>query len=106
MNKAELINRIADKVGVTKKQAEDMIEAFVDMVTETLKSGGEVTLAGFGTFMAKTRKARMGVNPRNPSEKIQIGTVTVPKFKSGKGLKDALKHTGAAAPVSPPAPTA
>ncbi|KAA0206867.1 HU family DNA-binding protein [Candidatus Uhrbacteria bacterium] len=101
MNKAELINHLSDKVGVTKKQAEDMVEAFVDVVTNTLKSGGEVNIAGFGAFMAKTRAARMGVNPQNPSEKIQIGAVTVPKFKAGKGLKDALKHTGAAASSAP-----
>lgn len=105
MNKAELINHLSEKVGVTKKQAEDMVEAFVDVVTNTLKSGGEVNIAGFGAFMAKTRAARMGVNPQNPSEKIQIGAVTVPKFKAGKGLKDALKHTGAAA-SSAPAPSA
>lgn len=92
MNKAELINQISEKVGVTKKQAEDMIETFVELVTNTLKSGGEVTIAGFGAFMAKTRAPRMGVNPQNPEQKIQIGAVTVPKFKAGKGLKDALKN--------------
>jgi DNA-binding protein HU-beta len=105
MNKAELINRISEKTGVNKKQAEDMVEAFVDITTETLKSGGEVVLAGFGAFMAKTRAARMGVNPQNPTEKIQIGAVTVPKFKAGKGLKDALKRTGnASTPAAVPAP--
>ena len=91
MNKAELINRIAEKVGVSKKQAEDMIEAFEEITTNTLKQGGEVTLTGFGTFMAKTRSARAGVNPQNPSERIQVPEVTVPKFKAGKALKDALK---------------
>jgi DNA-binding protein HU-beta len=91
MNKAELITRIAEDVGVTKKQAEDMIESFVNIVTDTLKKGGEVTIAGFGAFMSKQRKGRTGVNPQNPSEKIQIPSVTVPKFKAGKGLKDALK---------------
>ncbi|MBU0540251.1 HU family DNA-binding protein [Patescibacteria group bacterium] len=93
MNKAELISVIAEKIGVTKKQAEDMVECFVDIVTETLKKGGEVTIASFGTFSAKRRAGRMGVNPQNPSEKIQIKAVTVPKFKAGKGLKDALKHS-------------
>jgi DNA-binding protein HU-beta len=99
MNKAELINHIAEKVGVTKKQAEDMVETFVDTVTETLKNGGEVTIAGFGAFMAKTRAGRTGVNPQNPTEKIQIPSVVVPKFKAGKGLKDALKAPKAAAPT-------
>lgn len=96
VNKAELINQIADKVGVNKKQAEDMVEAFVNIVTTTLQQGNEVTIAGFGAFMAKTRAPRMGVNPQSPDQKIQIPAVTVPKFKAGKGLKDALKHTGTA----------
>lgn len=91
MNKAELVTLIADKVGVTKKQAEDMIEMFVDTVVDTLKKGGEVTIAGFGAFSAKQRAGRTGVNPQNPTQKIQIPAVTVPKFKAGKGLKDALK---------------
>mgnify|MGYP001563533416 CR=1 FL=1 len=91
MNKAELINQIAEKIGVTKKQAEDMIETFETIVTSTLVAGGEVTLAGFGTFSAKLRKGRTGVNPQHPDQKIQIPSVTVPKFKSGKSLKDALK---------------
>ncbi|NLZ96721.1 MAG: HU family DNA-binding protein [Candidatus Magasanikbacteria bacterium] len=91
MNKAELSQAIANKVGLSKKEAEAMIEAFVDIVTTTLKSGGEVNIAGFGAFSAKMRAGRIGVNPQNPSEKIQIPPVTVPKFKAGKGLKDALK---------------
>lgn len=99
MNKAELISVIAEKVGVTKKQAEDMVETFVDTVVETLKKGDEVTIAGFGAFSAKRRAGRTGVNPQNPAEKIQIPAVTVPKFKAGKGLKDALK-AGGAAPVA------
>ena len=93
MNKAELILRISEKTGVTRKQAEDMIEAYVELVTETLKSGGEVNIAGFGAFMPKLRKARIGVNPQTKAE-IQINAVTTPKFKAGKGLKDALKHSG------------
>jgi len=94
MNKAELINQISDRVGVTKKQAEDMVESFTDIVTKTLVAGGEVTIAGFGTYSAKTRAGRIGVNPQNPKEKIQIPPVTVPKFKAGKALKDALKGKG------------
>ena len=91
MNKAELSEKIAEKVGVTKKQGEDMLECLMETVTHTLKSGGEVTLTGFGTFSAKMRAARKGVNPQNPTVKIDIPAVTVPKFKAGKGLKDALK---------------
>ncbi len=91
MNKAELSEKLAEKVGLTKKQVEDLLNAFEDTVITTLKAGGEVTLTGFGTFSARVRTARMGVNPQNPSERIQIPEVTVPKFKSGKALKDALK---------------
>jgi len=91
MNKADLIDKIAEKVGIPKKQAEEVIDAFEEITTSTLQEGGEVTLTGFGTFMAKQRSARMGVNPQNPTEKIQIPAVIVPKFKSGKALKDALK---------------
>lgn len=92
MNKAALAQSIADKVGVSKKEAEAMVEAFVTIVTTQLVAGGEVNIAGFGAFSAKTRAGRVGVNPQRPSEKIQIPPVTVPKFKAGKGLKDSLKH--------------
>ena len=91
MNKAELAQSIAEKVGVSKKEAEEMVAAFVNIVTSTLTSGGDVSIAGFGAFSAKMRAGRVGVNPQNPTEKIQIPPVTVPKFKAGKGLKDALK---------------
>ena len=91
MNKAELVTKLAEKVGISKKQAEDTIEAFTDVVMHTLKDGGEVTIAGFGAFSAKQRAGRMGVNPQNPTEKIQIPPVIVPKFKAGKALKDILK---------------
>ncbi len=91
MNKAELAQKIAEKVGLSKKEGEAMVEALTDIITETIKNNGEVTIAGFGAFSAKTRAGRVGVNPQNPSEKIQIPPVRVPKFKAGKGLKDALK---------------
>ncbi len=91
MNKAELASRIAERLGLSKKVGEDVIAAFEDIVTAALTSGGEVTIAGFGTFSARVRQGRMGVNPQRPTEKIQIPSVTVPKFKAGKALKDALK---------------
>lgn len=91
MNKAELIDVLATKTGLNKKQVEDILQGFEDTVTDTIKAGNEVTLTGFGTFMAKERSARTGVNPQKPTEKIQIAAVRVPKFKAGKSLKDALK---------------
>lgn len=94
MNKAELVSKLAEKVGLSKKQAEDVVETFTGLVTETLKAGDEVVIAGFGAFSARKRAGRMGVNPQNPSQKIQIPAVTVPKFKAGKALKDALKGKG------------
>lgn len=91
MNKAELAQALSEKLNVSKREAEDMINAFVDLTIATLKKGDEVVLTGFGAFSAKTRAARTGVNPQNPTEKIQIPAVKVPKFKAGKALKDALK---------------
>ncbi|PIR78599.1 MAG: DNA-binding protein [Candidatus Magasanikbacteria bacterium CG10_big_fil_rev_8_21_14_0_10_36_16] len=91
MNKALLAQKIAEQVGVSKKEAESMLASFVEIVINTLKGGDEVTISGFGAFSAKVRAGRVGVNPQNPSQKIQIPSVTVPKFKAGKGLKDALK---------------
>lgn len=91
MNKATLIERIALEAQVNKKQAEAMLEGLVKIIISELKAGNEVTITGFGTFLARTRHARGGVNPQNPSERIQIPEVTVAKFKTGKTLKDALK---------------
>jgi DNA-binding protein HU-beta len=93
VNKAALAEEIAARVGVTKKEAEDMLAAFVDITIESLKRGDRVTIAGFGQFSAKTRAGRIGVNPQNPSEKIPIPPVTVAKFKAGLALKTALKTT-------------
>lgn len=98
MNKPELIEKVAQKAGVDKSVAERLLESFVHVVIESLQQNEEVTLTGFGTFSARVREARMGVNPRNPSERIHIPTVTVPKFKAGKTLKDALKKPPSPAP--------
>jgi len=91
MNKAELIESIATRLNVQKKQVEEMLDATLDEIIKALKEGKEVTLTGFGAFQAKERSARAGVNPLNPKERIQIPAVTIPKFKAGKTLKDALK---------------
>lgn len=91
MNKPEFIDKLAAKTGFSQKEAERFLGAFEDIVIETLKAGGEVTITGFGTFSARYRAARQGVNPQNPQEKIQVPAVTVPKFKAGKTFKDALK---------------
>ncbi|EKD42942.1 MAG: hypothetical protein ACD_72C00528G0004 [uncultured bacterium] len=91
MNKAELSQLLAEKLNISKREAENFLNTFTDSVTEALKKGDEVVLTGFGAFSAKLRAARTGVNPQNPTQKIQIPAVKVPKFKAGKALKDALK---------------
>ena len=92
MNKAELIERIVAEAAVTKKQARDMLEGLVEIIISELKAGNEVKISGFGTFSAKKRHARGGVNPQRPNERISIPEVVVAKFKTGKTLKDALKR--------------
>ncbi|MFW0862015.1 MAG: HU family DNA-binding protein [Candidatus Komeilibacteria bacterium] len=91
MNKAKLIEIISNKTDIHKKEVEKVLDTFEQTTMEALKASDEVTLTGFGTFSSRVRNARMGVNPRNPKEKIQIPTVTVPKFKAGKNLKEFLK---------------
>ena len=92
MNKAEFIETISQRTGLKRQDVERAVETMEEVVIETLKNGGEITLTGFVTFMTKRREARMGVNPQHPTERIQIPAVTVPKFKAGKTLKDALKR--------------
>jgi DNA-binding protein HU-beta len=89
MNKAELINKIADDAGVTKTQANAAVDAFVESVTKTLRGGGKVTLVGFGTFSISKRKARKGRNPQT-GEEINIKARKVARFKAGKELASKL----------------
>ncbi|MBI4049975.1 MAG: HU family DNA-binding protein [Candidatus Doudnabacteria bacterium] len=91
MNKVELAEAIAAKISLGRADAEKALNAMVDIISEELKAGREVTLTGFGNFSVSERAARMGVNPQNPSEKIQIAATKVPKFKAGKGLKEAVR---------------
>lgn len=91
MNKIEIAKKISDKFNLSKGLAEEIINYFLDSVIAALKQGEEVRLVGFGNFIAKRRSARMGVSPLNPSQKIQIKAVTVPKFKAGENFKKALK---------------
>lgn len=105
MNKATLALKISEKIDVPKKTAEDFIAVLQEIITETLGNDEDVTIAGFGTFSSRIRAARKGVNPRNPSETIQVPAVKVPKFKAGKALKDSLKasmHSAVATPEPEP----
>ena len=89
MNKSELIEAVASKSGLTKADAERAFKAFIETITDTLKSGDQVTMIGFGTFLVRERKARQGRNPRT-GETIQIKAAKNPAFKAGKALKDAV----------------
>ncbi|NOY86960.1 MAG: HU family DNA-binding protein [Deltaproteobacteria bacterium] len=90
MNRSDLIAKIAADAGISKAAAERALNAFVDGVGETLKAGEKVSLVGFGTFSVSYRAARTGRNPRTGAT-IDIPASKVPRFKPGKGLKDAIK---------------
>ena len=90
MTKAELIEVLAQKENLPRAQADRILNLVLDTVLETMKSGSEVVLTGFGTFSAKMRAGRKGRNPKTGAS-IEIPAMKVPKFKAGKGLKDALK---------------
>jgi len=89
MNKGELIDSVAASAGMSRADATKAVDAVLQSVTDTLASGGSVSLVGFGTFGVKARAARMGRNPRT-GEAIQIKASNVPGFKAGKALKDAV----------------
>ncbi len=90
MTKDQLLDTLAEKAGVSKKDASSVLDAFTDTVSSALSKGDSVTLTGFGTFSVSRRKARQGVNPKT-GEKLQVPAMNVPKFKPGKALKDTVK---------------
>ena len=90
MNKSELVASVAEKSAKTKKDAETILNAFVETVEEALVKGDRVQLIGFGTFESRQRKARTGRNPRKPGEVFDIAASKAPVFKAGKALKDAV----------------
>ena len=87
MNKATLIAKIAEQTDLNRKQAENALNAFIDVVTEALKEGDKVQLIGFGTFEVKERAARVGHKP-GTGETIEIAAKKTPVFRAGKGFKD------------------
>ena len=89
MNKRELIVQVADKVGITQKNARDVVDAVTDAIKKALSKGEKVTLVDFGTFQVLNRKARRGRNPQT-GERIQISAKKVPKFKAGKKLRETV----------------
>ncbi|MDR5614925.1 HU family DNA-binding protein [Arsenophonus sp.] len=89
MNKTELINQIAEKADLTKKDSEKALNAFIETVIEKLKAGDEVQLVGFGSFQVKQRAAREGRNPQT-GKALKIAAANVASFKAGKSLKEAV----------------
>ncbi len=89
MNKGDLVEKIAEATGLTKKDSEASVNAFVDTIQAALKSGEKVAIAGFGTFDVSNRKARTGRNPQT-GEEIKIAASKTPKFKAGKSFKDMM----------------
>lgn len=89
MNKAELINAVAAKTEVSKKEAESVIAATLDAITTAMQQGDKVQLVGFGSFEVKNRAERIGRNPKT-KEEIKIPASKIPTFKAGKALKDTI----------------
>jgi DNA-binding protein HU-beta len=90
MTKSDLIDKVATEAKIPRAAAERALNSFTDSITEVLRQGGKITLPGFGTFLTSNRSARKGRNPRTGQE-IDIPAVRIPKFKAGKGLKDAIR---------------
>ncbi|MBA3347415.1 MAG: HU family DNA-binding protein [Actinobacteria bacterium] len=91
MTKQEFVDAVATKSGLSRRDASSAVDAFLDCVTDALKSRDTITFTGFGKFTTADRAAREGVNPRNPGQKVQIPAATVPKFSAGSQLKAAVK---------------
>ncbi|MCK4419473.1 HU family DNA-binding protein [Candidatus Aerophobetes bacterium] len=89
MNKAQLVEKVAAEVGLTKKDTNNVVDAITQAITNSLARGEKVALVGFGTFQVQRRKTRQGVNPQTGA-KITIPAKDVPKFKPGRNLKEAV----------------
>ena len=94
MTKQEFVDRIASKTDLSRRDAAKAVDAFLDTITESLQGGQEVSFTGFGKFSTQRRAARQGVNPRNPTQKVQIPAATVPRFSAGSQLKSAVRGSG------------
>lgn len=90
MTKQEFVDAVADRAGLSKRDAATAVDAMLDTITSALKNRDSVTFTGFGKFSTSARAARQGVNPRT-GERVQIAATTVPKFSAGSALKAAVK---------------
>jgi DNA-binding protein HU-beta len=91
LTKQEFIDRVAQRSGLQRRDAQKAVDAFLETVTDALTQGDEIAFTGFGKFSTQQRAERQGVNPRNPSEKVTIPASTVPKFSAGTALKTAVR---------------
>jgi DNA-binding protein HU-beta len=91
VTKQEFVDAVAGKSGLSRRDAGKAVDAVLDSITDALKRGDQVSFTGFGKFSTQHRKERMGVNPRNPGQKVVIPAATVPKFSAGSSLKSAVR---------------
>jgi DNA-binding protein HU-beta len=91
VTKQEFVDKVADRSGLSRRDAAKAVDAVLDSITDALKRGEEVSFTGFGKFSTQRRAERQGVNPRNPSQKVTIPAATVPKFSAGSTLKQSVR---------------
>jgi DNA-binding protein HU-beta len=91
VTKQEFVERVAQRANLNKRDAAAAVDAVLDSIQDALVRGDSVSFTGFGKFSTQHRAARMGVNPRNPGQKVHIAAATVPKFSAGSALKSAVK---------------
>jgi len=90
LTKQEFVDQLASKADLSRRDAAKAVDAMLDVITETLRGGGDINFTGFGKFSTSDRAARQGVNPRT-GERVQIAATKVPKFSAGSALKGAVK---------------
>jgi DNA-binding protein HU-beta len=91
VTKQEFVDAVAQRSGLGKREAAQAVDAVLETITDTLKRRDQINFTGFGKFATSERKERMGVNPRNPGEKVHIPAATVPKFTAGSSLKQSVR---------------
>ena len=91
MTKQEFVDAVAQRSGLGKREAAQAVDSVLETITDALKRRDSINFTGFGKFATSERKARMGVNPRNPGQKVHIPAATVPKFTAGSSLKQSVR---------------
>jgi DNA-binding protein HU-beta len=91
VTKQEFVDAVATRSGLSRREAAQAVDAVLETITDTLTKRDQISFTGFGKFATSDRKARMGVNPRNPGEKVHIPAATVPKFTAGSSLKASVR---------------